>query len=103
MSAYVQSINSIAAQRLAESLNKTAEKNDNSLSAVFQSALNLLEETNNLQHNAEAQELNLTLNYLENPHDVTDALTKAEMAIQYTVQIKNKALEAYKEIMNIQI
>ena len=76
MSAYVQSINSIAAQRLAESLNKTAEKNDNSFSAVFQSALNLLEETNNLQHNAEAQELNLTLNYLENPHDVTDALTK---------------------------
>ena len=56
MSAYVQSINSIAAQRLAESLNKTAEKNDNSFSAVFQSALNLLEETNNLQHNAEAQE-----------------------------------------------
>lgn len=103
MSAYVQSINSIATQKLAESLNTTAEKNDNSFSAVFQSALDLLKETNDLQHNAEAQELNLTLNYLENPHDVTDALTKAEMAIQYTVAVKNKALEAYKEIMNIQI
>lgn len=103
MSAYIQSINSIESQRLAETLGKTAEVNDNSFSAVFQSALDLIQETNDLQTTAETEELNMALGYAENPHDLPTTLRKAELAIQYTVTIKNKILEAYREIMNIQI
>lgn len=103
MSAYIQSINSIASQRLAETLGKTAETNDSSFSAVFQSALDMLNETNELQTTAEAEELNMMLGYAENPHALTNALSKADIAITYTVAVKNKVLEAYKEIMNIQI
>ena len=103
MSVYIQSLDSITAQKLASNLEKTSEANDNSFSAFFNSAMKLLEETNDLQTVAETEELNMSLGYAENAHDLMDALTKAELAIEYTVAIKNKVLEAYREIMNIQI
>lgn len=103
MSVYIQSLDSITAQKLASNLDKTSAANDNSFSAFFDSAMKLLEETNDLQTVAEAEELNMSLGYAENAHDLTNALTKAELAIEYTVAIKNKVLEAYREIMNIQI
>ena len=52
---------------------------------------------------AEYEELRVSLGYAENTHDLTAALEKAELAVQYTVAVKNKVLEAYKEIMNMQI
>lgn len=103
MSAYIQSLNSITAQKLASTLEKTSTANDNSFEAFFDSAMQLLKDTNDLQTVAETEELNMALGYAENAHDLTTALTKAELAISYTVAIKNKALEAYKEIINIQI
>lgn len=103
MSAYIQALNSITSQQLASSLEKTAASNDNSFAAIFDSAVQLLGEANDLQTVAETEELNMALGYAENAHDLTSALAKAELAIEYTVAIKNKVLEAYKEIMNIQI
>lgn len=103
MSAYIQSLDSITAQKLASTLQQTSETKDNSFSAFFDSAIQLLNETNDLQTVAETEELNMALGYAENAHDLTTALSKAELAITYTVTVKNKVLEAYKEIMNIQI
>lgn len=103
MTTTVQSVSNIAPEYLNQVLNKSAEKSDTSFDAIFQSALGLLEETNDLQSAAEAEELNMALGYSDNANDLTTALTKAELAIQYTVAVKNKVLEAYKEIMNIQV
>ncbi|MDD6011031.1 MAG: flagellar hook-basal body complex protein FliE, partial [Lachnospiraceae bacterium] len=36
-------------------------------------------------------------------HDLTIALQKASTALQYTVAVRDKLLEAYKEIMNINL
>ena len=38
-----------------------------------------------------------------NTHDRTIALQKASTALQYTVAVRDKLLEAYKEIMNINL
>ncbi len=103
MSAYIQSLDSITAQKVATTLQKTVEENDTPFSAFFESAVQLIKETNDLQSAAEAEEVKMMLGYAENAHDLTNALTKAELAINYTTTIKNKILEAYKEIMNIQI
>ena len=40
---------------------------------------------------------------LENTHDLVIALQKAQTALQYTVAVRDKFLEAYKEIMQMQI
>jgi flagellar hook-basal body complex protein FliE len=39
----------------------------------------------------------------DNIHQVLIAAEKAELALQYTMQIRNKILDAYNEIMRMQI
>ena len=40
---------------------------------------------------------------VDNPHDLTIALGKASQAINYAVAIRDRLLEAYREIMQMQI
>jgi flagellar hook-basal body complex protein FliE len=40
---------------------------------------------------------------IDNIHEVMIAQEKATVALQYTVQIRDKVLEAYNEIMRMQI
>lgn len=70
---------------------------------VLDSAINMVNETNEYQHKAESEEIRFALGQAENTHDLQIAQYKANTAIQYITAIKNKALEAYKEIMNMQI
>lgn len=39
----------------------------------------------------------------ENFHDLTIALQKASTALQYTVAVRDRLLDAYKELMQMQI
>ena len=74
---------------------------------VFQSfldsATNSIETTNGYISDAENEEVKLALGETENTHDLSIALQKASTALQYTVAVRDKFIEAYKEIMNIQI
>lgn len=71
--------------------------------SVLSSALDLLKETNDLAANAEAEEIKFALGQTDNTHDLSVAMQKAAVSLQYTVSVKNALLDAYKEIMNIQI
>ena len=52
---------------------------------------------------AENAEISFALGEVDNTHDLTIALQKASTALQYTIAVRDKFLEAYKEIMNMQI
>ena len=88
---------------ITESIKGISDYSGKSFDSVFQSALNLLKETNDLSNAAELEEIRFAMGDSENLHDLTIALQKAEVAIQYTVAVRDKVLEAYKEIMNMQI
>ena len=88
---------------ITESIKGTSDSSGKSFDSVFQSALNLLKETNDLSNAAELEEIRFAMGDSENLHDLTIALQKAEVAIQYTVAVRDKVLDAYKEIMNMQI
>lgn len=66
-------------------------------------ALDNLNTTNAYLSDAENEELKWALGESENTHDLSIALQKASVALQYTVAVRDKFLEAYKEIMQIQI
>ncbi len=53
----------------------------------------------------ESQDLNekLALGQIENVHQVVLAAQKAELAMQFTMQIRNKILDAYNEIMRMTV
>lgn len=39
---------------------------------------------------------------LDNPHDLTIAATKAELTLSYALEVKNRVIESYREIMRMQ-
>lgn len=71
--------------------------------AVFEAALNMLEETSDLSNKAEEMEIQFALGQAENTHDIQIAQQKANMALSYTVAVRDKVLEAYNSIMNMQM
>ena len=77
------------------SKNETFEK-------LFQSALNMVNETNSLTNAAQEAEISYSLGLTDSIHDLQVAQQKANLSLQYTVAVRNKVLEAYKEIMNLQ-
>ena len=62
-----------------------------------------MDETNELQNSAESAEIQFSLGESTNTHDLQIAQEKANVALQYTVAVRDKVLEAYREIMNMQI
>lgn len=62
-----------------------------------------LQKVNSLQKNSEYLNNKLILGEVENIHQVMIAAEKADLALQLTLQIRNKILDAYNEIMRMQI
>ena len=63
----------------------------------------MVEETNDLHNQAESAMIQFALGKSENTHDLLIAQSKANVALQYTVAVKDKLQEAYREIMQMQI
>lgn len=80
-----------------------AKDADESFDSILASAMNMLTETNAYQNDAQAAKIEFALGEAENPHDMQIAAAKALEALQYTTAIRDKVLDAYKEIMNMQI
>ena len=62
-----------------------------------------LSEVNQHQATAETMQANLVSGKSENIHETMLAATKAELSFNLMVQLRNKALEAYSEIMRMQV
>lgn len=80
-----------------------AESGEESFDSILTSAMNMLTETNDLQNDAQAAKIEFALGEADNPHDMQIAAAKALEALQYTTAIRDKMLDAYKEIINMQI
>ncbi|MBP5200076.1 MAG: flagellar hook-basal body complex protein FliE [Schwartzia sp.] len=65
--------------------------------------LDALQQTNNLQNKAEAMNAALAAGEVDDISQVVIAGQKAELALQLTVQVRNRALSAYQELMRMQV
>ncbi len=96
-------INGIAEDGLYTSrLNHNESDNTTSFDDLFQSALNMINETNELTNRAEEEEIKYAMGTSSSIHDLQQAQEKANISLLYTVTVTNKMVEAYKEIMNMQ-
>ena len=71
--------------------------------SILSVAMENLNTTNAYLSDAENEEMKLAMGETDNTHDLTVALSKASTALQYTVAVRDKVLEAYRELMQIQI
>ncbi len=95
----VDSVNSITGSLIPE----TEKAEGTVFESFLNSAIDNIKTTNSYLSDAENEEIRFALGETENTHDLTIALQKASTALQYTVAVRDKLLEAYKEIMNMQI
>ena len=82
---------------------KDAKAEGTLFDAFLNSAIDNIKTTNNYLSDMEDEELKFALGETENTHDLTIALQKASTALQYTVAVRDKLLDAYKELMQMQI
>ena len=66
--------------------------------SIFQSAIDYVKETDREKNEAEYL---LATGQLDNPAELTIAATKAQIAVELMVQLRNRALDAYNELKNI--
>ncbi len=79
------------------------QSTDESFTSLFNSMLSNVQETNSLLNKQEEEEVKFALGISENTHDLAIAAAKASTALSYTVTLRDKFLEAYKELMQIQV
>lgn len=91
-------------QLLNPTENKAVEpgsgESGNMFGDIFKSAIQNVEETN--AEKLEAQYL-LATGQLDNPAELTIAASKSQLAVELLVQLRNKAVDAYKELTNINL
>lgn len=102
MSSSVGSVNSITPSwSLFES--KNIKETDNSKIPFADYLKDALNNANSLMLESDRISSEFAAGNIDNIDEVTIAATKADMAFQFTLQIRNKILDAYSEIMRMQI
>lgn len=96
-------ISSGAIEKAAEKSSISNIKSTGEFAGLFDKAVENLSTTNAYLSDAENEELRWALGETDNTHELTIALQKASTALQYTVAVRDKVLDAYKEIMQMQI
>ncbi len=71
--------------------------------SMLDSVMNLMDDTNALQKEANRQQVAFALGETDNTHDLMIAEQKANIALQYTVAVRDRILEAYQQIMQMQL
>lgn len=98
------SINAITNLSSPEDLFKTSESSGSKSSTVipfqttFENALNDVQKTGSAVDQAI---YNLSTGQTDSLHDLTIASTKASLSVELFVQLRNKALDSYQEIMGM--
>ena len=87
---------------LTEDSKKLTGANTQTFETLLNSALGLIQETEEATNAAEQAELEYMLGLNDSVTDLLVAQQKANISLQYTVAIKNAVTQAYQEIMAIQ-
>ena len=101
MNLSTDALSSVASVNSTGATTKTAD--GNLFDSILNSAIDTINATNYYSAQAKEAKIAFALGETESTHDLTIALQKASTALQYTVAVRDKFLEAYREIMNMQI
>lgn len=95
----INSINTLNNIQQTGKVNKTESKG-NEFSNVLEEAIDMLDQS---QKATQSANLSLLTGDVDNIHSVIIEAEKAEIALSLALQIRNKIIESYNDIMRIQI
>ncbi|MGE4282501.1 MAG: flagellar hook-basal body complex protein FliE [Clostridia bacterium] len=96
----INGINNIQPIKINTVISESSSKQDVGFSEFFKNAM---DQVNQLQQNAVHSNDLLAAGQVENLHQVMIDSEKADIALQFTIQVRNKIMDAYNEIMRMQI
>ena len=64
---------------------------------------NAVQQLNDLQRNSEAAAMDLSTGKSANLHGALVSMEEASLAMQLTLQVRNKVVESYQEVMRMQV
>lgn len=102
----ISSLFNVNAKEIRDTAVKTGTlpgKGNGQFDTILGQALDTLNTTNQYIQESDEQKMLFAMGLVDNTHDMTIAAGKAETALQYTVVVRDKLLEAYRELMQIQI
>lgn len=82
---------------------QTGKATDEGFTSLFNSMIGNVAETNSLLNAQEEEEIKYALGISDNTHDLSIAAAKASTALSYTVALRDKFMDAYKELMQISV
>ncbi|GAB6137659.1 flagellar hook-basal body complex protein FliE [Halanaerobaculum tunisiense] len=85
---------------LNKQLTDDTKKNNASFKKILQDSL---QQVNHLQQQSNQASQDLALGKTENIHQVMIASQKAKTSLDLTTAVRNKAVDAYKEIMRMRV
>jgi len=91
------------AMKQSATINTKDESGSSTFDDIFKAAAGLIEDTNTYVQRAQQAEIDWSLGKLTNPHELGNYQQQANIALQFTVAVRDKVIEAYKELMNMQI
>ncbi len=97
----IQPIN--PSQMLTSTINGTANVPGNQSTSFGSFLSNAMDQVNQISANAEQQGIALASGAAPNIANVMVAATQAQIAVDMTVQVRDKVIQAYNQIMNMQV
>lgn len=91
---YVNKVTSAMKENASLSTSKS-KNSDTTFDAIYDSVAGLLNSTNSYVQKAQQAEIDYALGNMTNTHELGVYQQEANIALQYTVAIRDKALEAY--------
>ncbi len=86
--------------KIDQKFEKTVQKNGTGFKDTIN---NYVSEVNDLQVKAGESIENFATGKVENVHEVMIAMSKAEVSFKFMMETRNKLVDAYKEIMRMQV
>jgi flagellar hook-basal body complex protein FliE len=102
----INSLGSDYVTKVSDAMQQSATNSitsDDTFDSIYSAVSGLLDSTNTYIQQAQQAEIDFALGNMTNTHELGVYQQQANIALQYTVAIRDKALEAYKEIMNMSI
>jgi len=101
MAININNLNNISTQNLLNSDNKVSQNNNN---INFADMLKKeIEETNNIMQDAQKAEVDIATGSVKDLAKANIAIEKADLKMQMMLEVRNKAINAYKELSKIQV
>ena len=79
------------------------EEEPDSFASILDAAMGLVKETNTLQNQKQNELIRFELGLSDNTHDLMIAQQKADVTLQYTTAIRDRFIEGYNTLMQMQI